>query len=108
MAMQLELQQASEQHFAETQTTTVSWRLIAANRILQLSSQELEQSVAIELDANPALELIEVETCRVCGSEMLGSLCPRCIQHQKSAPGARADDGSHANDEPRDERQRLD
>jgi len=108
MAMQLELQQAPEQHFAEIQTTTVSWRLIAANRILQLSSQELQQSVAIELDENPALELIEVETCRVCGSEMLGSLCPRCIQHQKSAPDARAGDGSHAYDEPREERQRLD
>jgi RNA polymerase sigma-54 factor len=104
MVMQLELQQTPEQDYAEIQTTRVSWRLIAANHILQQSSQELQQTVAIELDANPALERVEVETCRVCGSEMLGSICPHCIQCRKQAPDVRSADGAYANDEPMEER----
>jgi len=104
--MQLEIQQTPEHEYAEIQTTRVSWRLIAANHILQQSSQELQQTVAIELDANPALERIEVETCRVCGSEMLGSICPHCIQCQKQAPDVRSADGAYANDESTEERLR--
>jgi RNA polymerase sigma-54 factor len=105
--MQLELQQTQEQDYTEIQTTRVSWRLIAANHILQQSSQELQQSVATELDANPALERVEVDTCRVCGSEMLGSICPRCIQSQKQASDVHSAGGAYANDDPTEERQRL-
>src|SRR5579864_4867918 len=107
MVMQLELQQAQEQDYAEIQTTRVSWRLIAANHILQQSSQELQQTIAVELDANPALELVEVDTCRVCGSEMLGSICPHCIQRQKQPPDVRGAGATYANDEPTEERVRL-
>src|SRR5688500_9768938 len=107
MVMDLELQQAPQQHYAQIQTTTVSWRLIAANRILQLSSQELQQTVAIELEANPALELVDMETCRVCSSEMLGSICPRCIQAKKASPDSRSAGDFHENDEPTEERARL-
>ena len=62
----------------------VSPRLVAANYILELSSQELQQQIATELSENPALELVEMPTCRVCGTELQGSICPRCIQRQKS------------------------
>lgn len=106
MVMQLELQQTQEQDYAEIHATRVSWRLIAANHILQQSSQELQQTIAVELTANPALELVEVDTCRVCGSEMRGSLCPRCTQSQKQAVDAHGAGGTYANDEPTDERQR--
>src|SRR5438270_5433377 len=63
----------------------VSPRLVAANYILELSSQELQQQIATELNENPALELVEIPTCRVCGTELQGSICPRCIQRQKSS-----------------------
>jgi RNA polymerase sigma-54 factor len=80
--MELELDLAQE--YTPSQTIKVSPRLVAANYILELSSQELQQAISNELNDNPALELIEVPTCRVCGTEMQGSICPRCIQRQKS------------------------
>src|SRR5207248_9778236 len=82
MTMELELDLGQE--FTASQTLKVSPRLVAANYILELSSQELQQQIATELSENPALELVEVPTCRVCGTELQGSICPRCIQHQKS------------------------
>src|SRR5438105_10002081 len=81
MSMELELDLGQE--FTPSQTLKVSPRLVAANYILELSSQELQQAIAHELHDNPALEVVDVPTCRVCGSEMQGSICPRCIQHQK-------------------------
>jgi RNA polymerase sigma-54 factor len=82
MTMELELDLGQE--FTASQTLKVSPRLVAANYILELSSQELQQQIATELSENPALELVEIPTCRVCGTELQGSICPRCIQHQKS------------------------
>src|SRR5258708_36807585 len=81
--MKLELELGED--FAPNQTLKVSPRLVAANYILELSSQELQQQIATELSENPALELVETPTCRVCGTELQGSICPRCIQRQKSA-----------------------
>src|ERR1700737_3315635 len=83
MTMELELDLGQE--FSPNQTLKVSPRLVAANYILELSSQELQQQISTELSENPALELVETPTCRVCGSELHGSICPRCIQHQKLA-----------------------
>src|SRR6266705_3590137 len=83
MTMELELDLGQE--YSPNQTLKVSPRLVAANYILELSSQELQQQIATELSENPALELVETPTCRVCGTELQGSICPRCIQHQKSS-----------------------
>src|SRR5438270_13826344 len=83
MTMELELDLGQE--FTPSQTLKVSPRLVAANYILELSSQELQQQIANELNENPALELVEIPTCRVCGTELQGSICPRCIQRQKGA-----------------------
>src|SRR5207245_9915448 len=82
MSMELELDLG--QQFTPSQTLKVSPRLVAANYILELSSQELQQQIATELAENPALELVDIPTCRVCGTELQGSICPRCIEHQKS------------------------
>src|ERR671936_2088163 len=82
MTMELELDLGQE--FSQNQTLKVSPRLVAANYILELSSQELQQQIATELSENPALEMVEIPTFRVCGTELQGSICPRCIQHQKS------------------------
>ena len=81
--MELELDLGQE--YSPNQTLKVSPRLVAANYILELSSQELQQQIATELSENPALELVETPTCRVCGTELQGSICPRCIQRQKSS-----------------------
>jgi RNA polymerase sigma-54 factor len=83
MTMELELDLGQE--FSPSQTLKVSPRLVAANYILELSSQELQQQIATELNENPALELVEIPTCRVCGTELQGSICPRCIQRQKGS-----------------------
>src|ERR1700730_9102647 len=82
MTMELELDLG--QDYSQNQTMKVSPRLVAANYILELSSQELQQQIATELSEHPALELVEVPTCRVCGTELQGSICPRCIQRQKT------------------------
>src|SRR4051794_15643235 len=83
MTMELELDLG--QDFSQSQTMKVSPRLVAANYILELSSQALQQQIATELSENPALELVEIPTCRVCGTELQGSICPRCIQRQKTS-----------------------
>src|SRR5438094_8622306 len=93
MTMELELDLG--QDFSPNQSLKVSPRLVAANYILELSSQELQQQISTELSENPALELVEIPTCRVCGTELQGSICPRCIQRQKgsSASTAYSSDG---------------
>src|SRR6185437_3959743 len=93
MTMELELDLGQE--YTPSQTLKVSPRLVAANYILELSSQELQQQIANELNDNPALELVEIPTCRICGTELQGSICPRCIQRQKgsSASSTYSSDG---------------
>jgi RNA polymerase sigma-54 factor len=71
------------QDMSPIQSVKVSPRLVAANYILELSSLELQQAISQELAENPALELIDVPTCAVCGTELQGSICPRCLQRQK-------------------------
>ena len=88
--MELELDQSLE--LSPRQSLKVSPRLVAANYILELSSQELQQAIATELSDNPALELVEVPTCQLCGSELQGSICPLCIQRQKGTEPNRYDE----------------
>lgn len=63
----------------------ISARLVAASAILELSSLDLQRRIDDEIDQNPALERVQIETCGVCGSELHGSICPVCIQRQKGA-----------------------
>src|SRR4051812_15758806 len=53
-------------------------RLIEANFLLHLSSQELETVISQELTTNPALELDETQTCPVCGKPLDAVGCPTC------------------------------
>ena len=92
--MQLDFEQTLSPYFGAQHSMKVSPRLVAANYILELSSQELQQAIATELHDNPALEVVDVPTCRVCGTEMRGSICPRCIQQQKS--GSQTSGGNNA------------
>jgi RNA polymerase sigma-54 factor len=76
----------------------VSPRLVAASYILELSSQELQQAIAQEISENPAMELVENETCPACGGPMQGSICPACLSQQKSAPSAPDNDYDNSDD----------
>jgi RNA polymerase sigma-54 factor len=60
-------------------TTKVTPKQIAANYILQMSSVELQEAIAQELDENPALELQELPTCPICGSSIVGPYCTECM-----------------------------
>jgi DNA-directed RNA polymerase specialized sigma54-like protein len=59
MTMGLDYEQTLSPYFGAQQSMKVSPRLVAANYILELSSQELQQAIATELHDNPALEFIE-------------------------------------------------
>src|ERR671924_57602 len=91
MTMELEYEQTLTPSFGAQQSMKVSPRLVAANHILQLTSQALQQAIATELRDNPALELVDEPTCQVCGTTMQGSICPRCIRRQKVGNGSAAD-----------------
>jgi DNA-directed RNA polymerase specialized sigma54-like protein len=93
--IEFEFEQTFAPEYVAQQTQKVSARLVATSYILELSSQELQHAIAAELKDNPALELIDVATCQVCGTEMHGSICPVCIQRQKTASQSEdADDNS--------------
>jgi RNA polymerase sigma-54 factor len=97
--MELEFEQTLAPEYVAQQTMKVSARLVAANHVLELSSQALQQAIATELHDNPALELVEVPTCRVCGTELHGSICPHCIQRQKTGSNIAADANSPSFDD---------
>ncbi len=69
------------------QSVNVSAKLIASIKILQCSAEELEQSIAQELNENPALELEELAQCLRCGAALRGGVCPVC-DRQLEAPAA--------------------
>jgi RNA polymerase sigma-54 factor len=66
------------QQLIPTLQAKVTPKQIVANRILAMSSVELQQAVADELDENPALELVEEATCPTCGGATFGGVCPNC------------------------------
>jgi RNA polymerase sigma-54 factor len=57
----------------------VTPKQIAANYILQMSSAELIEAIAEELDENPALEMTELRACPLCGSRIAGNYCISCF-----------------------------
>lgn len=85
--MNVALELEREEHLA----IQVSPRLVAANAILALSTEELLQTIAEEVNENPALDVVEVPVCPVCGAELQGHICPSCIQRQKGEADLEAD-----------------
>lgn len=53
-------------------------KLIAAGRILEMSSPELLDRIEQELATNPALELAEASVCPVCRSSLRAGACLNC------------------------------
>jgi RNA polymerase sigma-54 factor len=67
------------------QSMRVSPTLIAVNHVLALSSQELQALIKQEADENPALELIEHQTCGICGEVLSNGICRSCLRRTKEA-----------------------
>jgi RNA polymerase sigma-54 factor len=65
----------------------VTPKQIAANYILQMSSVELQEAIAQELDENPALEMTELPTCPICGSPIAGNYCTECMPRKTAGEG---------------------
>jgi RNA polymerase sigma-54 factor len=72
----VELEQS--QSLQPQQSIAITANLITSLKILQLSSEELEQTIEQELVNNPALEVDERETCSVCGAVLQEGRCPEC------------------------------
>jgi RNA polymerase sigma-54 factor len=65
----------------------VTPKQIAANAILAMSSVELTEAIANELEENPALEMAEHSTCPICGSTITGSHCTECLPRGSAGAG---------------------
>lgn len=70
------------------QSLNISAKLIESIKILQCSSEELEQSVAQELAEDPAFEVDELEQCLRCGTPLINSGCPTCDSGSSESSGA--------------------
>lgn len=68
-------------------------QLIIANEVLAMSSAELEQAVAQEVEQNPVLEVLEHERCPLCGNPLRGSYCPYCAGRKPSRSSDREPEG---------------
>ncbi|HET9496606.1 MAG TPA: RNA polymerase factor sigma-54 [Chloroflexia bacterium] len=60
------------------QQMRVSPTLIAVNHILALSSQELQELIKQEADENPAFDIVEHQTCNICGEQLKNGICVNC------------------------------
>lgn len=62
------------------QSVRVSPTLIAVNHVLALSSQELQALIKQEAEENPAFDLIEHQTCAICGEVLFNGVCRNCLR----------------------------
>lgn len=67
-----------EQRTTQAARQKMGAKLIAAGRILEMSSLELTDRIDQELAANPALELAEESVCPACHCSMRNGVCLNC------------------------------
>lgn len=97
------------QQLQPTLQVRVTPKQIAANAILAMSSVELTEAIAAELEENPALEMVEQSTCPICGSTITGSHCTECLPRGAAAAGpAELIDGATSDWAGRDDADDLD
>ncbi|HEX6512118.1 MAG TPA: hypothetical protein VF157_07470, partial [Chloroflexota bacterium] len=63
----------------------ITANLITSLKILQLSSEELAQTIEQEMTNNPALEVEERESCPVCSAPLQDGRCPECAAETSTA-----------------------
>jgi len=71
----------------------VSPTLIAVNQILSLSSMELQKAIKLEAEENPAFEILEHQTCPICGEQIRGNGCANCAKRAASTGTTANPDG---------------
>ncbi len=97
------------QHLQPSLQVKVTPKQIAANAILAMSSVELTEAIATELDENPALDMTEESTCPICGSAITGSHCTECLPKGTAGSGpADVADGGQSDYAARDDADELD
>lgn len=85
MDMSIDLSQSQDM------STRVSPSLIEANHILSLSLLELRAAITAEITENPAIEVLDHETCNVCGEQMKGNICINCTRQEVDKEASRDD-----------------
>jgi RNA polymerase sigma-54 factor len=70
----MELEQTLLPHLS----VNISAKLITSLKILQLSSEELSQTISQEMTDNPALEIEEQALCPICGAPLQDGACSEC------------------------------
>lgn len=80
------MDQTIEMTGEQSQNQRVSPVLIMINNMLALSSQELQEAVYAELEANPALENREARICPTCGMEISSLVCKACSKAVSTSP----------------------
>ena len=73
-----------------------------------MSSVELTEAIAAELDENPALEMLEQSTCPICGAMITGSHCTECLPRNAAGAAPEGLDGGVGEWSLRDESDDLD
>ena len=97
------------QHLQPQLHVRVTPKQIAANSILAMSSVELTEAIAAELDENPALDMVEQSNCPICGSVITGSHCTECLPKGAAGYGpAEIMDGGPGDYAARDDTDELD
>ncbi len=66
----------------------ISAKLITSLKILQLSADELSQTISQEMTDNPALEIDERQLCPICGGPLEDGRCQDCYPAQGEAASA--------------------
>jgi RNA polymerase sigma-54 factor len=97
------------QHLQPQLQVRVTPKQIAANSILAMSSVELTEAIAAELEENPALDMLEQSNCPICGSVITGSHCTECLPKGSAGSGpAEVMDGGPGDYAARDDADELD
>lgn len=71
-----------EQSLLPQLNVNISAKLITSLKILQLSAEELAQTINREMTENPALEIDEAALCPICGAPLEDGRCAECYPSQ--------------------------
>lgn len=80
-----------EQTLLPQVNVNISAKLITSLKILQLSADELSQTINQEMIDNPALDIEEQQLCPVCGAPLEDGRCPDCYPVDAEASGGVTD-----------------
>lgn len=85
----------------------VTTHIIVTTQLLTLPAAQLEEAIAAELAANPALEQVEARHCPRCGTLVRQPPCPRCLARLTGRPAMPDYPGGSRAGRPDDEDQDL-